>query len=399
MINQTCWKLGNEASVIRQIFEFGAKRKAEVGVENVYDFSIGNPSVEPPRELHDALEKNISELNSLDLHGYTSSPGRRETRESICEYLRTTYGARCSWERMYLTCGASASLMIAMKAVTTEKSNIIVFKPYFPEYKIFIEALSCEVKEVGYDNRMLPDMEEFERSIDENTDVVLINSPNNPTGAIYGEETLERMSEILERANEKFGKRIYLVSDEPYRELVYDTDKAPYPANYYKDTISCYSFSKSMSVPGERIGYVLVHDTVEAAEDVWFSILGAGRSLGFICAPSLFQKIVGEVVGHFSDISIYKKNRDILLEHLGRLGYECVHPQGAFYLFIKAPGKMSSDMFFEEAKKKDILVVPSESFGVPGHLRLAYCVDTEMIVRSLKALDALTEELKTKGLM
>ena len=384
--------LGTKRSVIRELFEYGNKRKNEIGAENVFDFSIGNPSIPAPKELSDELCRILSEENPLSVHSYTSAPGDFSARKAIAENLNERFKTSFVPENLYLTCGAAASLTISLSAVVNDGEEVIIFAPYFPEYTVFIETAGGKPVSVPY---LWPDFQidfdKLKESINEKTAAVIINSPNNPSGAVFSEECIAKLGKILSEAEEKFGRKIYLISDEPYRELVYDGTKVPFVTEYYKDTIVCYSYSKSLSLPGERIGYILVSPKNPDWKELYAGICGAGRALGFVCAPSLFQHMIPKCVNLTSDISLYEENRNLLYNALCEMGFESVKPKGAFYLFVKSP-EPDANAFSEKAKKYEILVVPSDDFGMEGFVRISYCVSKEQIERSLPSFKKLAEE-------
>ena len=391
MISQKMKALGVKKSVFREFFEYAKVRKAEIGAENVFDYSIGNPSVPSPDIVNKTLISLLTEKDPAILHGYTSAQGDLSVRKAIADYLNETYGAGVCENYIYLTVGAAAALTISLNAVLDDNQNeeVIVFAPFFPEYRVFIEKaggklVSVPCKEPDFQI----DLDAFEKNITSKTKAVIINSPNNPTGVVLSEETVKKLADILKNAEKSFGHPIYLIADEPYRELVYNHIQVPYLTNYYDNTIVCYSFSKSLSLPGERIGYVLVSPKAATADDVYAAILGAGRALGFVCAPALFQYLIPACLGKTSDISVYDRNRTLLYENLTRYGYTCASPDGAFYLFVKALEK-DAYAFCEKAKQFELLLVPSDDFGFPGYVRIAYCVTTEQIERSLPAFRAL----------
>ena len=385
-------ELGEKRSVIRELFEYGNKRKAEIGAENVFDFSIGNPSIPAPKELSEEICRLLSEENPLSVHGYTSAPGDLSARKAVAENLNERFGTNFGAENLYLTCGAAASLTISLSAVVEEGEEVIIFAPYFPEYTVFIETAGGKPVSVPCkwpDFQM--DFEKLSEVLNEKTAAVVINSPNNPSGAVFSEDSIKKLSSILSEAEEKFGRKIYLISDEPYRELVYGKTEVPFVTKYYNDTIICYSWSKSLSLPGERIGYILVSPENPDWKAIYSGICGAGRALGFVCAPSLFQKIIPKCVNMTSDFSVYEKNRDLLYNSLAEMGFEAVKPEGAFYLFLKTP-EPDAKAFSEKAKKYEILIVPSDDFGTEGFVRISYCVPTEQIERSLPSFKKLAEE-------
>ena len=391
MISEKMKALGVKKSVIREIFEYAKVRKAEIGAENVFDYSIGNPSVPSPDIVKETLTALLTEKDPAWLHGYTSAQGDMGVRKAIADHLNKTYEAGVSENLIYLTVGAAAALTISLNAVLADDANeeVIVFAPFFPEYKVFIEKaggtlISVPCKEHDFQI----DFDAFEKALTPRTKAVIVNSPNNPTGVVLSEETIQKLSVILEKAEKNYEHPIYLIADEPYRELVYGNTEVPYLTKFYNDTIVCYSFSKSLSLPGERIGYVLVSPKAEDATSVYAAILGAGRALGFVCAPALFQYLIPSCLGKTSDISVYETNRNLLYENLTAYGYTCASPDGAFYLFVKALEE-DAYAFCERAKQYELLLVPSDDFGFPGYVRIAYCVTTEQIMRSLPAFEAL----------
>ncbi|MBQ6895528.1 MAG: pyridoxal phosphate-dependent aminotransferase [Clostridia bacterium] len=395
MVSKKMYELGSRRSEIRELFEYGLKRKAEIGAENVYDFSLGNPSVPAPECVKEALSDLILNTDPVALHGYTSAQGAPDVRKACADYVNKNFGTKYTADNFYMTVGAAASLTISLSAISEENGEVIILAPFFPEYIVFINqagmkpvTVKCREEDFQIDFKAL------KSAINENTKAIIINSPNNPSGVVLSEETIKNLALVLDEAQKKYGKDIYIIADEPYRELVYtDGVTVPFIPNYYNNTIVCYSFSKSLSLPGERIGYVLVPDTANDWKDVYFAVCGAGRSLGFVCAPSLFQKIVPKCIGKTADISIYKKNRDILCDALSKYGYKVAQPDGAFYLFVKALEE-DSHAFCEKAKKYELLLVPGDSFGYPGYVRISYCVSTQMIEKSLPSFEALSKEYK-----
>lgn len=391
-MNQRMYGLGSKRSVIREIFEFGKKRAQEVGAENVYDFSLGNPSVKPPQQVEDVLMQLLREEDPTALHGYTSAQGDLSVRRAISEYIKDTHHVPCDPDYIYMTCGAAASLVISLSAICEEGDEVITFAPYFTEYKVFAETAGAKLVALPSDPKTFQiDFALLEKSVNKNTAAVLVNSPNNPSGVVYSEDTVKKLVDLLQKKSAQFGKTIYLVTDEPYRELVYGGVKVPYLTAYYKDTIVCYSYSKSLSLPGERIGYIFVNPQAERAKEVYLAVCGAGRAHGYVCAPSLFQKMIARCQGITSDVSVYEKNRDVLVGALRDFGFECVQPDGAFYLFVKSP-EQDANAFCERAKKYDLLLVPGDDFGCPGYVRIAYCVSPEMIRRSLPSFKKLAGE-------
>lgn len=391
-MNQRMYALGSRRSVIREIFEFGKQRAQEVGKENVFDFSLGNPSVNPPRIVADTLAELVREEDQTALHGYTSAQGDLSVRRAIADYIRTAHGAEADPDFIYMTCGAAASLTITLSALCNEGDEVITFAPYFTEYKVFTETAGASLVALDSDpDTFQIDFDLLEKAVCKKTAAVLVNSPNNPSGVVYGEETVKRLAKLLEEKSAQFGRTIYLITDEPYRELVYGGVKVPYLTNYYPHTIVCYSYSKSLSLPGERIGYIFVNPAAKDAKALYLAVCGAGRALGYVCAPSLFQKLIARCQGVTSDVSVYERNRDTLAGALRGYGFRCVQPDGAFYLFVKSP-EPDAYAFCERAKKYNLLLVPGDDFGCKGYVRIAYCVSHEMIERSLPAFEKLAKE-------
>jgi len=394
MINQTNVALGKKRSTIRELFEYGKKRKAEIGEENVYDFSIGNPSVPAPKEVQKALEEIITTYDPVVLHGYTSAQGDYGVRETIARYINERFATKLTADCLYMTCGASASLTITLNALLNAGDEVITFAPYFPEYKVFTEHAGGKFIAVESEKGTFQiDFKKFESALTPKTKVVIVNSPNNPSGVVYTENTVKKLAEILQKRSEKYGA-VYLLADEPYRELVFDGGvTVPFVMNYYPRSIVCYSYSKSLSLPGERIGYIAVNNRMSEFEEVYAGVCGAGRALGFVCAPNLFQQLIKKVYDKTSDISVYKRNRDRLYGALTEYGYEVVKPDGAFYLFVKTLEE-DAFAFAERAKKYELLVVPGDDFGCKGYVRVAYCVAPDMLERALPSFKALAESYK-----
>lgn len=388
--------LGSRRSVIREIFEFGKKRAAEIGAENVYDFSLGNPSVEPPQIVTDTLQQLLRDEEPTALHGYTSAQGDAAVREAIAGYIRKTHGVEADANYIYMTCGAAASLTISLSAICVPGDEVITFAPYFTEYKVFSETAGAKLIALDSDpDTFQIDLYKLEEAINERTAAVLINSPNNPSGVVYREETIIRLAQILRNKSAQFGKTIYLITDEPYRELVYGGVTVPYLTKYYPHTVVCYSYSKSLSLPGERIGYVFVNPSADHAKELYLAVCGAGRALGYVCAPSLFQKMIARCQGVTSNVSVYERNRDLLAGALTQYGFSCVRPDGAFYLFVRSP-EPDANAFCERAKQFNLLLVPGDDFGCKGYVRIAYCVSPAMIERSLPSFKKLAEEYNLK---
>ena len=391
MVNEKMRDLGARRSVIRELFEYGKKRKAEIGAENVFDFSIGNPSVPSPDAVNETLVSLLTQKDPVALHGYTSAQGDAGVRAAIADYIQKTHGAIANPDLIYLTVGAAASLTVSLTALLNEGEEVILLAPFFPEYRVFVERTGAKVVPVLCDTKTFqPDFDALAAAITEKTRAIIVNSPNPPTGAVLTKESIEKLSSVLSAAQKKYSAPIYLIADEPYRELVYGDVEVPYLPSFYANTVVCYSFSKSVSLPGERIGYILVSPTMENAGDVYAAVCGAGRALGFVCAPALFQYMIPSVLGMTSDLTVYDTNRKLLYEALTSYGYEVVKPDGAFYLFVKAL-EPDANAFCERAKSEELLLVASDSFGCPGYVRISYCVTTEQIERSLPAFERLAK--------
>ncbi len=394
--NQKMFGLGNKRSIIREIFEYSKTRAKEIGADKVFDFSLGNPSVPAPKEVNETIEKLLKTENSVLLHGYTSAQGDAGVRQAIAGSITERFGVDITPNHIYMTCGAAASLSICLKAIIEEGKDeeCIVFAPFFTEYRVFIENAGGKViVSKPLEDTFEADIDDFESKITPKTKAVIVNSPNNPSGVVYTEETIKALSEVLCRKSKEYGAPIYLIADEPYRELVYADVSVPYLMNYYANTLVCYSYSKALSLPGERIGYIAVSPKADDAAEIYLAVCGAGRSLGYVCAPSLFQQVIKHCINAKVDIEIYKENRDLLYDNLTSYGYKCVKPDGAFYLFVKALEE-DAYKFYEKAKAHEILVVPCDDFGVSGYVRIAYCVDKERVLGALPAFKKLAEEYK-----
>lgn len=392
VINEEMYGLGSVRSAIRELFEYGKKRAEVVGKENVYDFSIGNPSIPAPQCVNDTIRELVTEYDSVMLHGYTSAQGDVETRKAIADYLNNTYDTSFDADDFYITMGAAASLSLCFHALTASKDDeFIAIAPYFPEYKVFVDSAGASLRVVKADTEHFQiDFEELESLIGEHTKGVIINSPNNPSGTVYSEETIKKLAKLLEDKEKEYGNPIFIICDEPYREIVYDGVQVPYVTRYYNNTLVCYSYSKSLSLPGERIGFVLVPKEAYESRKLYAAVAGAGRALGYVCAPSLFQKMIARCVGATGDIEAYRENRDILYKGLTDIGYHCFKPDGAFYMFVQALEE-DADAFCERAKEQDVLVVSANGFGCPGWVRVSYCVDVDMIKRSMPAFRKIYE--------
>ena len=392
-MNKEMLELGSNRSIIRELFEFSKIRKQEIGAENVFDFSLGNPSVKPNPKLNEAIIKILNAGDDSYSHGYTSAAGDNNTRTNIALDLNKRFNTNYSLNNIYMTCGAAASLCIALKAITESKADeVLAIAPYFTEYKVFAEGAGATF------NVVKPNMETFEINFDDlknkvnnNTKAIIVNSPNNPSGVVYKKDSLIKLADFLRNKEKEYNHPIYIICDEPYREIVFDNLEVPHIPNLYDDTIVCYSYSKSLSLPGERIGYVLVPNQAYDSKNLYLACLGAGRAYGYVCAPSLMQHAIELCADLTSDMNEYKKNRDLIYNGLTKIGYECVKPDGAFYLFMKA---LEDDAykFMEKAKKYNIIVVPSDNFGVKGYVRLAYCVSSSTIINSMEAFKKLYNE-------
>lgn len=394
MANKDMYALGSQGSAIRELFAYGQAQAAKVGKENVFDFSIGNPTVPAPSCIRESIEHILATRESAAIHGYTAAAGDLAVRKGLADYMNQTYNVGVGADDFYMTCGAAASLTISLKAIVEDSDDeIIVVAPFFPEYTVFIA--NAGAKEV----MLPPDTDHFQIKLDEleaaitpHTRALIVNSPNNPAGTVYSRETMEKVAAILTKKSGEIGHTIYLISDEPYREITYDGLEILYMPAIYPDTLVCYSYSKSLSLPGERIGYILVPDSV-SDKDVYPAVCGAGRSMGFVCAPHLFQDVVLQCLGKTSDMSVYDANRKLLYNGLKDMGYDCVYPQGAFYLFVKSP-EPDAKAFSDKAKALNLLIVPADSFGCPGYVRVSYCVEADMIRRSFAAFQKLIDQYK-----
>lgn len=392
MVNESMLKLGTNRSCIRELFEYGIRQAAIVGRENVYDYSIGNPSIPAPAEVNDGIVDIVTHIDSLAVHGYTPAPGLPDAREAIAAELNSRYGTALRGANIFFTCGAAPAIIAVSRALNMGGSEFIAIAPYFPEYKPYVESNGGRLVVVPADIPAFQiNWEALEASITERTQGIFINTPNNPSGVIYTVETLRRLGELLERKSAELGHRIYIIADEPYRELAYDGASVPFIPTIYPHTIVCYSFSKSLSLPGERIGYVCVPDCAEDSETVFAAVAGAARACGHVCAPALLQRVAARCAAVRPDVRTYDANRTLLYEKLTALCYDCVKPTGAFYMFVKAPGG-DSKAFSDAAKKYNLLLVPGDDFGVPSYFRVCTCVSRDMILRSLPAFEAAIRE-------
>lgn len=390
MINQKMYALGSEPNKIRELFAYGLQRKAEIGEQNVFDFSIGNPSVPAPEQVRDTIARLLTE-DPTALHGYTPSPGTMSVRQTVADHIKRTFGVDAQANQVYLTSGASSALAISLAAVTEPGDEVLVVSPYFPEYKTWIEQAQCTIVEVPAEEPSFQmDISALEAAVTPRTSAIIINTPNNPVGSVYSRQNLEDLAAMLARKEAELGREIYLISDEPYREITYGAE-VPYVPLVYPRTIVCYSYSKSLSLPGERIGYIYVSDLMDNAAEVSTAIAGGGRTLGYICAPVLFQRVLEECIDLPSDVQTYAENRELLTAGLREIGYEFVEPQGAFYLWVRAL-EPDAVAFSERAKQHELLLVPSDSFGAKGWVRISYCVARDVIERSMPAFKALVED-------
>lgn len=381
------------SSAIRAMFEEGTRMAAQYGAENVYDFSLGNPNVPAPASVKKAIVELLDEEDPVVLHGYTNSnSGYADVRQTVADSLNRRFGTSFAGKNIIMTVGAAGGLNVILKTLLNPGDEVITFAPYFGEYRSYTNNYDGVLVEISPDTETFqPKLDEFRAKITPKTKAVIVNTPNNPTGVVYSEETIKKMAAILEEKQKEYGTDIYLISDEPYRELVYDGVEVPWLTKYYANTIVGYSYSKSLSLPGERIGYLYVPDSAQDSAELYAAIAGAARAGGHVCAPSLWQKVIARCAGLRPDLAAYDRNRRILQSALTAMGYRMASPDGAFYLFIQAPG--GDDVAFsEKAKAKNLLVVPGTGFGCPGWFRICYCVSPEMIQRSLPAFQALIGE-------
>ena len=391
MLNERMVALGTQRSVIRELFEFGKQRAAQIGAENVFDFSIGNPSVPSPAIVNETAIKLIQEMDPVILHGYTSAQGDAGVRQMLADSVNRRFGTAFNGDNFYMTIGAAAALCCCLNGLCNPSDEVIVFAPFFPEYKVFIEGAGATMKMIPADIEGFQiDFDAFEAAINEHTKAVIVNSPNNPSGAVYSEATIQKLAAILEKYSAKYGQPIYLIADEPYREIVFNGTDVPYLPKYYKDTLVCYSWSKSLSLPGQRMGYVIVPDEVTDSKLVYAAVAGAGRSLGYVNAPGLFQRVCAMCADVSADVAIYETNKNLLVNGLRDMGFHVVEPGGTFYM---VPRTLIPDdvAFCEKAKDFNLLIVPGTGFGCPGHTRISYCVPTERAEKSLDAFEKLAK--------
>lgn len=391
MVNQNAYRLGANRSCIRDLFEYGRARAAIVGEENVYDYSLGNPSIPTPAAVDEAVRQILRDTPTLQVHGYTSAVGDLAARQAIADDLNERFQAGCRAEDFFLGCGAAPELVAVFRALAVPGGELLAIAPYFPEYQPFAQEAGLTFRVVPPD---VPNfqirLEAVEAMLTEYTQAVLINSPNNPSGVVYTRQTLQALGELLTRKGQEYGHPIYLISDEPYRELAYGVE-VPFVPTIYLNTIVCYSYSKSLSLPGERIGYVYVPQAAAESRMLYAAVAGAARACGHVCAPSLWQKVIARCAQLRPDLQAYDRNRRALYEGLKKMGYEMAKPDGAFYLFVKAPGG-DANAFSQKAQEHDLLLVPGDGFGCPGYFRICYCVSYDMIQRSLPVFKALIRE-------
>ena len=390
MFSQTIIDYGRKPNVIRDLSAYAGKRKQEIGPENVFDFSIGSPNVPAPQEVHAVMADLMANADPVAIHSYTPANGRPETRQAIADSINRRFGDHVEPRGIFVTAGASGAIAMALKGLTVPGDEVIIFTPHYMEYLIYVEAYGCKnvIVQTQPDTFQI-DLANFEAAITEKTKVVILNSPNNPSGVIYTAETIRAVTELMKAKQTQYGHPIYLLSDEPYRELAYGKD-VPYLMDYYDNTLVCYSYSKTLSIPGERMGYLAVCKRIEAFDDVMDACSGAARALGHICASNLYQRVIERCVDVVADVNYYKRNRDLLVSSLEAMGYTCVHPDGAFYLFMKCP-IADSMAFCDKAKEFELMLVPGHDFGVPEYLRVSYCVAYETIEKSLPAFQKLAE--------
>lgn len=395
MVSEEMYVLGTKKSTIRTIFEFGQKRAAEVGAENVFDFSLGNPNVPAPDFIRDAVVDILMHGDPTEVHGYTIAPGKPAVREVLAADLKRRFGMEVTGKNLFMTTGAAASVTITFKALTEPGDEFVTFAPFFPEYRVFVEACGGKLVVVpAKTDDFQIDLTALERVLTPQTKAVIVNSPNNPSGAVYRETTIRRLADLLRAKEQEYGHPIFIVADEPYREIVYDGASVPCIPLFYDNTIVCYSYSKSFSLPGERIGYIVVPDTAADFARIYGAIAGAARVLTHVNAPSLWQLVVARCAGKAADLSTYAKNAALLYDGLTALGFSCVRPQGAFYLFPQAL-EPDDAAFCRRAQEYDLLLVPGRDFGCPGYFRAAYCVRTKMIEKSLPRFEELAKSYKS----
>ncbi|MBR2675061.1 MAG: pyridoxal phosphate-dependent aminotransferase [Mogibacterium sp.] len=396
MLNKRYYALGTEPSFIRELFMYGLEQAKKVGAENVFDYSLGNPSIPAPKKINETICDVVSNVESVKLHGYSVAAGFEDARAAVAADLNRRFGTDYTAANLFFTCGAAPAIFATFCALTAdEESEIITIAPFFPEYKVFVESAGAKFKIVPADTEAFQiNLSSLDETISEHTQAVIINSPNNPSGVVYTEETLSALADLLRRKGEEYGHPIYIIADEPYRELVYGDVKVPFIPNIYENTIVCYSYSKSLSLPGERIGYVCVPDSCADSRDLYATVAGAARASGHVCPPTLIQKVIEICASEMPDLEAYERNRNRLFSSLREMGYEAAKPDGAFYLFVKAPNGDAMQFSLDAKEKENLLVVPGEVFGCPGYFRLSYCVSEEMIERSLPSFKRMIESYR-----
>ena len=391
MIDETLYQSGTKPSTIFQLFEYGLKQAAVVGRENVYDYSLGNPSVPAPQQVTDAFQRLLGQEDPVSLHGYTPAAGALDVRQSIAADLSARSGMDIRPQNLFLTCGAAPALLYVLRALAVAQAEVIAITPYFPEYRVYAEACGMRFVPTQADlDQFQINLTSLEDCITPHTQAVIVNSPNNPSGAVYSRETLQKLAEVLARKSKEIGRPIYIIADEPYRELVYDGADVPFIPVIYPDTVVCYSYSKSLSLPGERLGYFCVPDGAADSARLYTAACAAARMMGHVCAPALQQRVISACTGIRPQLEVYDRNRRTLYDALTSYGYRCVYPSGAFYLFVEAPGG-SARAFSGRAKEHNLLVVPGDDFGCPAFFRLSTCVDSDMVERSLPVFQRLAE--------
>ena len=391
MFVDSMYQLGSKRSCIRELFEYGQQKARELGPEHVFDYSLGNPSVPVPAEAGKVIEELVETEDTLVLHGYTSASGSLDTRAAVADDLNERYHAGVRPENLFMTCGAAPALVSILRALAIPGAEILLLTPFFPEYVPFSEANGAKPVIVPAEEGFRLNAQSVERYVTPRTQAIIVNSPNNPSGVVYTREELEALAEMLRRKEAEYGHPIYIIADEPYRELVYDGVEVPYIPTIYADTLVCYSWSKSLSMPGERIGYVLVPDAAADSHELLCAIAGAARAHGHVCAPSLIQRVIAHCAHMRPDVAAYDRNQKTLYEALTSYGYSCVNPSGAFYMLVRAPGG-NSQAFSDRAKlEENLLIVPGEGFGCPEYFRLSTCVSHDMILRSLPSFQRLIQ--------
>ncbi len=394
MISEKMVSLVKNSSIIRAMFEEGKKMAKEFGAENVYDFSLGNPSVEPPKEVKDAILDIVNNEDANLVHGYMSNSGYEDVRMAVATSINKKHGTSFKEDNIVMTVGAAGGMSVILKTLINPGDEVIAFAPYFGEYNNYVANVDGVLKVVSPNTATFqPNLQELKEKITSKTKAVIVNTPNNPTGVVYSEDTIKELAKILSEKQEELHTSIYIISDEPYRELAYDGVEVPYITKYYDNTIVGYSYSKSLSLPGERIGYLVLPDELDDAEDIKAAANVANRILGYVNAPSLMQRVIARCLDAKVEIEVYNRNRELLYDALSSYGYECIKPEGAFYLFVKTLEEDDKE-FVKRAKKYNLLLVPGSAFACPGYCRIAYCVDYDMIKRSLKGFEALAQEYR-----